>query len=116
MGLNKGRLIYDVTIQELTESTGDEGFPVDTWAPLASRIWMSREAQTGMERFAAAQLSASTTTRWQMPYRADMDPDLVDVQKKRRLLYQNRAYGIVSASPIGRNDGIELVTLAGEVV
>lgn len=41
-----------------------------------------------------------------------MDPDLVDVPKKRRLSYQGRIYDITSASVEGRKEAIRLTTLA----
>jgi ribosomal protein S5 len=42
-----------------------------------------------------------------------MDPDLVDVQKERRLVVSGRIFDIRAATTIGRRRGIELVTLAG---
>jgi hypothetical protein len=41
-----------------------------------------------------------------------MDPDLLDVPKRRRLVYKGRTYDIVAAGQIGRNEGVELLTLA----
>jgi len=101
-----------VTIQQLTESSGTSGFPVESWTTLATPVWMRRDDLRGNERFDAGQLSSPFDTRWEMPYREDMDPELVDVAKTRRLLYKNRAYDIVNGSQIGRRDGIELMTLA----
>jgi hypothetical protein len=65
------------------------------------------------ERFTADQNKGAADTQWEMGYRPDMDPELVDVVKKRRLLYQGRVYDITSADLIGRFEGIELVTLSG---
>lgn len=113
MGLNPGELTVPVTIQQLTESKGSSGFPVETWTTLIDLAWMSREQQRGSERFAGAQLSAPLTTRWEMRYHEDMDPDRVDVVKKRRLVYQNRIFDIVAAEHLGQQDGIGLTTLAG---
>jgi hypothetical protein len=67
------------------------------------------------ERFAANQPGAFLETTWQMPYRSDMDPDLVDVPTARRLVYLQRVYDIKAASSVGR-EGIELLTLAGSKV
>lgn len=111
MGLNVGDLVHDVTIQALAESTADSGFPGEDW-PTLCLAWMSQAPGRGQERYAAGQLSASAETRWQMRWVPSMDPDSVDVAKKRRLLYQGRVHDITSASMIGRREGIELLTLA----
>lgn len=100
-----------VTIEQLTtESTGG-GFPTEDWSTLAEE-WMSKRDLSADERFVAHQVSAFADTQWQMAYRADMDPDLIDVPKKRRLVYQGRTYDVVAGSNIGRERGIDLLTLA----
>lgn len=102
-----------VTIQCLTEAVGPSRFPKDDWTTLPSFTMFASKRDLGSrERFAAAQLSTPADVRWEINYREDMDPDLIDVPKKRRLLYKGRAYDIVSASQIGRNEGIELLTLS----
>ena len=101
-----------VTVQQLTDSVGSSGFPVETWATLYETAWMRKVDVSQRERFMAAQLSSPIDTQWEMGYVADMDPDLVDVAKSRRLVYQGRVFDIVSAQQIGRCDGIELLTLA----
>lgn len=110
-GLDAGLLDREVTIQQLTEEEGESGFPVETWEELDT-VWMHKMSSTQGERFQAAQLSAPIVTRWRMYWRDDMDPDAVDVTKKRRLLYQGRYYDITGAEEVGRQDGIELMTLA----
>jgi head-tail adaptor len=100
-----------VTIEQLSvEASG--GFPTETWISLAVE-WMSKAELGADERFASNQESAFAETAWGLAYRADMDPDLLDVPKKRRLVYQGRIFDIVAANPIGRERGIELLTLAG---
>ena len=100
-----------VTIQQMTVSKGDSGRPVETWSTLTT-AWMERIDLGGNERFRADQLSAKYDSRWRMPYQSDMDPDVVNVPKKRRLLYKERVYDIVTALPIGLNDTIELMTIS----
>lgn len=102
-----------VTIQQLTESTATSGFPKEGWTTLATPIWMRKMDRKGDERFRADQNAAAYETQWEMGYRSDMDPELVDVAKKRRLLYQGRVHDIVMGSVIGRREGIELLTIAG---
>jgi head-tail adaptor len=100
-----------VLIEQVTESAGASHFPVETWTALR-QVYMRKRDQKGSERFAAGQLTAPQMTTWEMGYAADMDPETVDVPKRRRLAYQGRTYDIVDASQIGRHDGIELLTLA----
>lgn len=100
-----------VTIEQLTESVGASKFPVESWATLCT-TYASRNDEGGSERFLAAQLSTPATTRWEIPYRSDMDPDTVEVSKRMRLVYHGGAYDIISASEIGRREGIELITLS----
>ncbi len=104
-----------VTVQQLTESTGASGFPVETWTALDD-MWVAKLDAGGQERFRAGQLSGPAVARWQLSYRADMDPDLVDVVKRRRILYAGRAYDVVAAANIGRAEGVELTTLVSSKV
>ena len=100
-----------VTIQQIADSTSASGFPIETATTLTT-AWMRLLDISGMERYSANQLSGESVTQWEMGYRGDMDPELVDVAKTRRLSYQGRVYDITSASLIGRREGIELITLA----
>lgn len=101
-----------LTIQQLTEGSGATGYPVDTWTTL-SNVWASRVDLTADERYVAGQESGFSQTRWHLEYREDMDPELVDVVKTRRLFYQGRVYDIRTAVPVGHglHRAIELVTL-----
>lgn len=110
--LEAGERDRPVVIQQRTGSAGTSGFPVETWSTLVAVCWMHRLDMSARERFTSEQLSASSDTSWEMAYRADMDPELVDVPKERRLVYQGRVYDITTASVIGRKEGIELMTLS----
>lgn len=111
-GPDAGAMDREVVIQQLAESAGSSGFPVETWTSLGEPEWMEKLSTTGGERFVAAQSAAQVQTRWRMYWREDMDPDSVDVQKKRRLLYQGRIYDITGVIETGRREGIELMTMA----
>lgn len=104
-----------VIVQQLTESKGASNFPVEAWSQLTT-MYLSKQPAGGRERFVADQVSAPYDTRWEGPYRADMDPELVEVEKKRRLVYKGRVHDIVHAAMIGRYEGIELLTQAGGLV
>jgi len=109
--LERGELDRYITIEQRTETIGTSGFPDYTWSELA-KVYASRTDLSGAERFQADQLSTRFDTRWETGYRSDLDPDEVDVPKTLRIVYKLRNYDIVSASVIGRREGIEMLTLA----
>jgi head-tail adaptor len=88
------------------------GEPTETWTTLVANMPAAKTDVSGWERFRMDQQSARADQRWEMNYRADMDPELVDVPKLRRLVVSGRTLEIVAASEIGRREGIELLTLA----
>ena len=100
-----------VVIEALTETVGTSGRPVEGWTSLCT-TWAKRDDLKGSERFAAAQISAPFNVRWELPYASSYDPELMDVTKTRRLVYQGRVHDVVAASVIGRREGVELLTLA----
>jgi hypothetical protein len=73
---------------------------------------MSKQDMRGRESFRGAQFSATYDTRWELHWRDDMDPDLLDVPKVRRLVYRGRVYDITAAMELGRQEGIALLTVA----
>lgn len=103
-----------VTLEQLPEADteGRTGFPTEVWTPLAAEVPAMKTDVSGRERFVGDQLSVAYDTRWEIAYRADMDPELVDVTKRRRIVYLGRAYDIVAALMIGRRDALELLTLS----
>ncbi len=102
-----------VTIQTRPpEAVGQSGFPTDApWSDLAT-VAMAREDVEAGERERGAQELAVSYTQWAMPYMPEMDPELVDVQKLRRLVFAGRQFDIIGASPIGRAQGIAILTEA----
>lgn len=110
-GLNAGTLDREVTIEQL-QTEGAPGYPVESWVTLEAGVWMSKQDIRGNERFRASQLSANFDTRWQLQWRDDMDPNVIDVPKTRRLVFAGRTYDITAAMEIGRQEGVELLTIA----
>ncbi len=100
-----------VAIQRLTESIADSGQPVESWRTVCTEF-MSKDDVSARERYQFSQMSSAVTTRFEMAYREDMDPDTYDIPKSRRLLYAGRAYDITMARLIGNLEGIELMALA----
>lgn len=108
-----GRRNTTVTIQRLVEPESGSGYPVDNWVNMRPNVQMSRLDARGDEHFASSQTSAFIETVFQMPYQDDMDPDLLDVPKTRRLVVSGRVFDIRVAVAMPNRKGIELLTLAG---
>lgn len=108
-----------VTIQQrpAADAADSSGTPTEVgeWSTLA-HVWAEKDEVGGRERFTAQQMTAPYDVRWKIGYRADMDPETVDVAKVRRVLYKSRVYDIVEAQMIGRREGVELLTLTGGTV
>lgn len=100
-----------VTIQQMAKSKGPSGFPVETWTTLRT-AYMNRQDARADERYAANQLSAAIETQWHSDYAADIDPELVNVPAKRRIVYGGRTFDILAATILGNKQGVEFVTLA----
>ena len=93
------------------------GAPSDgTWTTLVRSMPASREDIRGIEREVDNQTAAKLETRWEINYRADMDPALVDVPTTRRIVHRGRIYDITAAEEIGRREGIAIITRAGSRV
>jgi head-tail adaptor len=100
-----------VTIQQMAKSKGPSGFPVETWTTLRT-AYMSKQDVRADERYAANHLLAAIETQWHSDYAADIDPDVVNVATKRRIVYSGRTFDILAASIIGKKEGVEFITLA----
>jgi hypothetical protein len=109
-----GRRDRLVQLVAVTQSTGGSGFPVETDQPAdeSIEVWASIEPLGGRERIQMNQVSAPFDTRWVLPYGTAWDPDIVDVPKTFALMHKGRRYDIVAAAIIGREEGVELLTLA----
>jgi head-tail adaptor len=108
-----------ITIEQrpATTTVDSSGAPLDgPWTTLVSGVAACRGDVTGWERVQMQQTSARYDVRYEIGYRADMDPDLLDVPKLRRVKEFDRVHDIVSASVIGARDGIELMTIMKPMV
>ena len=104
-----------LTIQERPAALSKDpsGTPIDgPWTTHLGCVFAERMDLDGRERFTAQQLTSPYDTRWRIPYVASMDPELLNVPKLRRILYHGRVLDIVHAKALGRQEGIELLTLA----
>lgn len=103
-----------MTIEQVTESKGASGRPVEAWT-LLGKAWMQRLEVNRIaeaEHMVAGGLSARVDAAWVMSYQQNMDPEALNVPKLRRLRYESRIYDITSAAPIGLHDRIQLTTIA----
>lgn len=99
-----------ITIEQLTDSSDDSNFPIEDWTTLpVIKAWAARDYITLDETTKVDQLSASIVTTWEIPYMASMDPDRIDVAKKRRIRYLDRTYDILSAQVLSRADGMAII-------
>ncbi len=103
-----------VTMQQLGDAVAStSGFPTETVAA-SYDLWAARNDLTNSgwsrERNAGNQVSARLETEWVLPYRAEIDPELVDVCKVFRLVYQGRTHDIVIASLIGQKHAVLVTT------
>lgn len=99
-----------VTLIPIVDGSSDSGFPIERDIR-GIQFYARKDDIGGRERFTADQLSAPYDTRWELPYRVDIDPDVVDVPKAFALECQGRRFDIVAASMIGRKEGIEILAL-----
>ena len=111
-----GRRRRLVTIEQVVQSKGPSGRPVDSWEPLGM-AWMAREDADMRpdiaEHIDANQRSARTDVTWRMLYQANMDSEVFDVARERRLVYLGRIYNIVRAVPDGPDVVITTIAKAG---
>lgn len=110
--MEAGERDRQVTVEQLAQTREPgTGAPMENWTALAT-VYAGRFDDRGTEQFTTGQLSAVAITRWEIGYRADCDPELIDVTKVRRLNYQGRLFDILASSLIGRREGIEFTARA----
>lgn len=102
-----------ITIQQrsATDAKGPSGRPIETWTDLVT-LYAHKRAMSGSETYRASQWSAKANGVFEINYRADMDPDLVDVAKLRKVVYESREHDVVFVEEVGRRDGLHIYTLA----
>jgi hypothetical protein len=100
-----------ITIEACTDDLGTTRYPIEDWTPLVT-LYANRTTGGGDESFGAHQLSGRGDDTWTIPYRADCDPELLDVVKLRRLVAYGRVHDIVGAAVVGPRRALELSTRA----
>lgn len=103
-----------VTIQQrsATDEVGTTGVPIETWTTLVAQMPAERTDLAGRELYRTGQLLGVVDTQWRTNYRRDLDPELMDVPKVRRILHNGRIYDIVAAEVIDERRGLQFMTMA----
>jgi len=101
------RLDRRITLQRYSWSQDQYGAPVQAWTELA-RPWASKRDISDGERVAAAEVSASITTRFQIRF----DSSWADLNPKDRVVFDGKVYDIWGVKEIGRREGFEITAAA----
>lgn len=104
MATGRDRLI---TILRLGRSFDSHNRPVEGWSKLA-QVWAAKMDVSDGERFRAAQVAATVTTRFRLLW----SPQVADVNPKDRIALDGREYDIVGVKEIGRREGLEVTAAA----
>ena len=98
---------FDQRVTLQTRATVKDAYGQDTitWTDVAT-VWAQCQAVRGREFFAAAQVQQEQTVKVRIWYRAD-------VSTTWRLVWQGRAHDITGVIPVGRNDMLEIMCIAG---
>lgn len=111
-----GKMNRRVTLRSLADGFDEERQPIKVPSVLASGVSVYREDMDSRDRstedFKAGQYTARLETQFVMPYRADMDPEAVDVAATRDVLDGSRAYDILFGKQLGLRRQILLVARA----
>ena len=94
-----------VTLQSRNTAKDAYGQDTITWTDVCT-VWAQVQALRGREFFAAAQVQQEQTVKVRIRYRSD-------VLTTWRLVWQGRNHDITGAIPVGRNDMLEIMCLAG---
>lgn len=105
--MKAGPLDRRITIERYTETRDAFNNPVQTWATLTT-VWAAVEHIRDSERWAAQEVGATATMRFQIRYSSTV----ADVSPLDRVVYEGRAYDIAGVKEIGRREGLELTASA----
>lgn len=105
--MRAGPLDRRITIERATATTDAFGGETLTWATVAT-VWGSREDVTDGERWRAAEVAATITTRFRIRWSSDVS----SVSPKDRLVCEGRTYQIHHVKEIQRRTGLEITASA----
>ncbi len=93
-----------VTLERATITLDAFGGETQTWATLAE-IWAQAMPVSDGEKWRAAEVSATISTRFRIRWRAGL-------KVTDRLIYDGRVFDIVGIKELGRREGLEITTSA----
>lgn len=100
--MRAGRKDRRIEIQALTESKGDDGSDVQTWA-LYKEVWAMTMPSAGREPYNSNQFVSEIDTLFRIDYISGISP------KTHRIIYSGKTYDIFSVLEIeGRNQTLEI--------
>lgn len=105
-----GKRDRKIKIERFTTAADGSGELIKTWAELAT-VWAAKTDVSDGERFRAAEVAATISTRFRVLYSAD----LADVNPKDRIEYPVGSgvyFDIFSVKEIGRREAIEITAMA----
>lgn len=106
--MEPSKLDRRITIQRKTVVQNGLGEDVETWTDMATVSASKRDVSDG-ERVAAAEVSATITTRFQIRWSRNVQ----DINPGgHRVLFGERLYDISAVKEIGRREGIEITAAA----
>ena len=103
--IKAGALDQRVTLQSRSVTTDAYGQDAIVWTDIAT-VWAQCQALRGREFFAAAQTQQEQTVKVRIRYRAGID-------QKCRLVWRGVNHDITGVIPVGRNEMLEIMCMAG---
>lgn len=97
-----------VTLERKSVVQNDLGEEIDSWLPLVSDVFAKKRDVSDGERVAAAEVSATITTRFEIPWAEEYS----DLNPTDRLICDGRTYDIWGAKELGYREGIEITAAA----
>jgi len=98
-----GKLDRRITLQGLTQTQGEYGELIDTWADVAT-VWANAYAGAGKEFVAARQVNAEVSMQFQIRWMA--------VSTTMRILYDGKYFDIVDIAEVGRRERLNIFAKA----
>lgn len=102
--MEAGKLDRRITIERFTATTDEVGGETQAWTGVAE-VWAAVEPISDGERWRAAEVAASVTTRFRIRWGQG-------VTVEDRIGYDGRTYDIVGVKEIGRREGQEITAAA----
>jgi SPP1 family predicted phage head-tail adaptor len=101
--MNPGLFRHRITFQSFSETTNENGFPVQDWTDIKT-VWAMKKTLQGREYYQAAATQNENTVRWVIRYTKGLTPDM-------RIIDQNgQVYEIVSIiNDDGRNTTLTII-------